>query len=87
MADADGASRHVTHSHGQTDARSDSPLTDREIEVLRWTADGKTASEIADILNISERTANFHIANAITKLNAPNKTAAVVRAGMLGMLG
>ena len=62
-------------------------LTDREIEVLRWTADGKTASEIADILNISERTANFHIANAITKLNAPNKTAAVIRAGMLGMLG
>ncbi|MHB9052303.1 MAG: helix-turn-helix domain-containing protein [Thiomonas delicata] len=63
------------------------PLTDREIQVLRWTADGKTASEIADILNISERTANFHIANAITKLNAPNKTAAVIRAGMLGMLG
>lgn len=61
-------------------------LTDREIEVLRWTADGKTASEIADILNISERTANFHIANVITKLNAPNKTAAVIRAGMLGML-
>ena len=60
--------------------------TDREIEVLRWTADGKTASEIADILNISERTANFHIANVITKLNAPNKTAAVIRAGMLGML-
>jgi DNA-binding CsgD family transcriptional regulator len=50
-------------------------------------ADGKTASEIADILNISERTANFHIANVITKLNAPNKTAAVIRAGLLGMLG
>ena len=62
-------------------------LTDREIEVLRWAADGKTASEIADILNISERTANFHIANSIIKLHAPNKTAAVVRAGMLGMLG
>ena len=54
--------------------------------MLRWTADGKTTSEIADILNISERTANFHIANVITKLNAPNKTAAVIRAGMLGML-
>ncbi len=55
--------------------------------MLRWTADGKTASEIADILNISERTANFHIANVIAKLNAPNKTAAVIRAGLLGMLG
>ena len=66
---------------------AEAQLTARETEVMRWTAEGKTSSEIADILNISERTANFHIANAITKLNAPNKTAAVIRAGMLGMLG
>lgn len=61
-------------------------LSCREIEVLRWTGDGKTSGEIADILNISERTVNFHIGNAMIKLNAPNKAAAVVRAAMLGML-
>lgn len=61
-------------------------LTKREIETLRWTGDGKTSSEISEILNISERTVNFHISNAMTKLNAANKTAAVVRAAMLGML-
>lgn len=61
-------------------------LSYREIEVLKWTGDGKTSSEISDILNISERTVNFHIGNAMIKLNAVNKTAAAVRAAMLGML-
>ncbi|BBP02505.1 autoinducer binding domain-containing protein [Sulfuriferula nivalis] len=61
-------------------------LSPREIEVLKWTGDGKTSSEISDILNISERTVNFHIGNAITKLNTPNKTAAVIRAAMMGIL-
>lgn len=64
----------------------DVQLTDREIEVLKWTGDGKTSSEISDILNISERTVNFHIGNAINKLNTPNKTAAVIQAALLGML-
>lgn len=61
-------------------------LTPREIELLRWTGDGKNSGEISDILNISERTVNFHIGNAMIKLNAANKAAAVVRAAMLGML-
>jgi LuxR family transcriptional regulator len=61
-------------------------LSPREIEVLKWTGDGKTSSEISDIIHISERTVNFHIGNAITKLNTPNKTAAVIRAAMLGIL-
>ena len=61
-------------------------LSAREIEVLQWTGDGKTSSEVSYLLNISERTVNFHIGNAMTKLNAANKAAAVVRAAMLGML-
>lgn len=61
-------------------------LSDREIEILRWTADGKTSSEISYILSISERTVNFHINNAMAKLNAANKTAAVILAAVLGLL-
>lgn len=61
-------------------------LTDREVAVLRWTADGKTSGEIAEILRISERTVNFHIQNVMQKLNAANKTAATVRAAVLGLL-
>lgn len=61
-------------------------LSDREIEILRWTGDGKTSSEIAHILLISERTANFHINNAMIKLHAANKTAAALKATLLGLL-
>jgi LuxR family transcriptional regulator len=61
-------------------------LSSREISVLRWTAEGKTAGEISDILAISERTVNFHINNTMVKLNAANKTAAAIRAAVLGLL-
>ncbi|RYF63204.1 MAG: LuxR family transcriptional regulator, partial [Comamonadaceae bacterium] len=64
----------------------ESPLTPREIEVLKWSADGKTAGEIADILSISVPTVNFHIKNVVQKLRAANKTAAVVQALMSGLL-
>lgn len=63
-----------------------SQLSSREVEVLQWTGDGKTSGEISEILNISERTVNFHAGNAMVKLNAANKAAAVVRAAMLGLL-
>ncbi len=59
---------------------SKSPITLREGECLSWAAIGKTASEIAEILNISEHTVNFHTKNAIKRLNAANKTHAVVKA-------
>ncbi len=61
-------------------------LSQRETEVLRWTAEGKTSFEISLILNISERTVNFHIANTMQKLNATNKIAATIRALVLGLL-
>jgi LuxR family transcriptional regulator len=61
-------------------------LTGREVDVLRWAADGKTASEAADILRISERTVIFHIDNALRKLGAANKTAGVLKAAMLRLI-
>lgn len=61
-------------------------LSDREMSVLRWTAEGKTSAEIAAIMGIAERTVNFHINKAVTKLGAMNKTSAAVRAAMLGLI-
>jgi len=61
-------------------------LSAREIDVLRWTADGKTSSEVGEILYISERTVNFHVNNALIKLGAANKTAGVIKAAALGFL-
>ena len=61
-------------------------MTSREKEVLRWTAEGKTSYEIAQILTVSERTVNFHITNVVVKLGASNKTQAAVKAVSLGLL-
>jgi len=61
-------------------------LTAKEAEVLRWTAEGKTSAEISLILQITERTVNYHINNACVKLGAVNRTAAAVRAALLGLI-
>lgn len=61
-------------------------LTEREIAFLRLAAEGKTAGEIAAELGVVERTASFHISNAITKLGATNKTHAVTLAMRRGLL-
>ncbi len=81
---------HVAHSSLSrlmvSELANETPnLTGREVEVLKWTADGKTSGEIADILAVSDNTVNFHIKNAVTKLRTSNKTAAAVRAAMLGL--
>lgn len=64
----------------------DITLSVREKEILQWTGDGKTADQISEILTLSPSTINFHLRNAMRKLEAPNKTTAVVRAIYLGLL-
>ncbi|HSW08847.1 helix-turn-helix transcriptional regulator [Aquabacterium sp.] len=61
-------------------------LTPRELEVLRWTMDGKTAWEVGMILGISERTAVLHVNNAMHKLGCANKHQAVLKALRLGLI-
>jgi DNA-binding CsgD family transcriptional regulator len=61
-------------------------LTPREYEVLRWASEGKTSQEISTILGISPKTVNLHADNSINKLNAANRTNAVVRAIRLGLI-
>jgi len=61
-------------------------ITMREKEVLTWTADGKSVHEISRILQVAESTVNFHVRNAMLKLDASNRTHAVVKATLLGML-
>lgn len=61
-------------------------LSVRESEVLKWTAQGKTASDIAMILSLTPRTVNFHISSVMRKMGANNKTSAVVIASKSGLL-
>lgn len=66
---------HLMLSDGLT-ANRRALLTCREEQVLRWTADGKTSPEIAQILALSVHTVNFHIKQAMAKLGAATKAAA-----------
>jgi DNA-binding CsgD family transcriptional regulator len=61
-------------------------LTKREQECLRWVADGKTTWEIAQLLNMSERTVNFHMNNAMQKLDVCNRQHAVAKAALQGLI-
>lgn len=61
-------------------------LTDREREVLRWGADGKTAEETGTILGITERTVTYHVTSAMYKLDVTNKTQAVAKALLLKLI-
>jgi DNA-binding CsgD family transcriptional regulator len=68
-------------------ARPELPaLTPRELEVLRWTMDGKVTSEISLLLGIGDRTTVFHLQNAMLKLNCNSKHLAVVKAMRLGLI-
>lgn len=66
--------------------QSSTALTARERECLKWSADGKTAWELGQILGISARTAVFHLNNAMQKLGAANKIQAIVRAVVLRLI-
>lgn len=61
-------------------------LTDREKDVLSWAARGKTMSETATILTISDATVETHLKNVMRKLFADNKTHAVAKAIYLGLI-
>jgi DNA-binding CsgD family transcriptional regulator len=51
-------------------------LSQRQAEVLRWVAAGKTDDEIATILGLSPRTVHHHVEHVCRKLGVENRTAA-----------
>jgi DNA-binding CsgD family transcriptional regulator len=60
-------------------------LTRRELDVLSWTAQGKTAWEVSVILGMSEKTVNFHLGNAMRKLQVSSKHQAVLKCVAAGV--
>lgn len=61
-------------------------LTKRELEAVRWTAQGKTSTEIAQILSLSDHTVNAYMNNAIKKLECVNRTQLVAKAIRLKLI-
>jgi LuxR family transcriptional regulator, maltose regulon positive regulatory protein len=62
------------------------PLSGRELEVLRLLAAGKSNQQIADELVVTLATVKKHVGHILGKLAAGNRTQAVARARVLGLL-
>src|SRR5690606_17826183 len=62
------------------------PLTGRESEILHLIAEGLSNREIADQLVLSEGTIKWYVNQILSKLSATNRTQAVARARLLGLL-
>lgn len=58
--------------------QASSTLTKRELECLKWTADGKTSDGIGEQLCISSATVNYHLNKAMKKLGAVNRHHAAI---------
>lgn len=61
-------------------------LTDREQEILRLTAAGRSAAQIAADLYLSVPTVRTHLQNAYQKLDVSDRAAAVAKAMRLGLI-
>jgi LuxR family maltose regulon positive regulatory protein len=62
------------------------PLTEREMEILRFIAAGRSNPEIADLLYLSLNTVKWHVKNLYGKLQVSNRVEAAARADALGLL-
>lgn len=65
---------------------ADSPLTDRETDVLRLTASGATPREVSAQLHLTYGTVRNYLASAVTKLGARNRVDAIRIATAAGWL-
>ena len=88
---APSVTRSIINEFAQRTPRHDlkdrlSSLTEREIEVMRLIAKGKTNSEIAADLFVGETTVKTHISNLFTKLDLRDRVQAVVYAYESGLI-
>lgn len=82
------AARMVRELHGSRSEAVNpfSELTDRELEVLRLVAEGKSNHDIAEGLVISEKTVKSHLSNILGKLHLADRTQAAVYAWQAGIV-
>jgi NarL family two-component system response regulator LiaR len=83
------AARLVQELHGASPeaALLYTDLSEREREVLRLIADGRSNAEIAERLIIGERTVKSHVTNILGKLHVADRTQAAIYAWREGIVG
>ena len=64
----------------------DAVVTQREVEVLQLIADGCSTAEVAEQLYISQKTVKNHLASIYQKLDARDRTQAVLQAVRMGIV-
>ncbi len=69
-----------------TDQPARHRITPRELDVLGLVAEGSSDREIAEVLFISRRTVNAHVASILARLDVPTRQAAVKKARETGLL-
>jgi NarL family two-component system response regulator LiaR len=82
------AARVVQELHGAAPGAVNpfTELSERELEVLRLVADGRSNEEIAARLVISEKTVKSHVSNVLGKLHVADRTQAAVYAWREGVV-
>jgi LuxR family quorum-sensing system transcriptional regulator CciR len=63
-----------------------SPLTDRQLECLRWISLGKSSTDIGQIMRISKRTVDYHVTVICERLGVRTRVQAVAFAADSGWL-
>lgn len=87
LAAADAIRQRLTSPAKPAHAPADTVgLTARELEVLRLISSGLGNQAIGERLCISEHTVHRHVANTLSKLGVPSRSAAVAHAAKLGLL-
>lgn len=61
-------------------------ISSRELEVIRWSSEGKTSVEIAIILGLSEHTINSYTTKILQKLHVVNRAQMVAKAIRMGLI-
>lgn len=76
LSDSKNTTRNLSASGGQNDIGSD--LTAREEQILKLIAQGMSNREIADALNIAEKTVKNYVTNVFQKLQVRNRVEAAI---------
>ncbi len=89
MADIERLARQariaLEHPSGDAPLRDPLGLTEREAEVIRLVAAGRSNQQIADELFITRKTASVHVSNILGKLGVANRVEAAAVAQRLGL--